>query len=667
MANNPVRQYIGARYVPLFATPLEWTNETSYEPLTIVLHEGNSYTSRQFVPTGIDITNDTFWALTGNYNAQIEQYRNEVKQFADAITTNTNNIDNLKKRFDVYVNDYAKSDGTTDDTTNIQNAINTAITNNARKIIFDGNYKVTRTATDSEGLYYSINIDGLRNCEIIFNNSYFTSIFSAFSNIFHLENCENITIHDGNCEFLNPDNTPGQLYSGAFIHIHKSKNITTQNIGTKNTFYAITAKNSHNIKITNTYYINNLTQTIGYSGILIHTTSKAIVTNNTIIGNLADGALSIYGSGTYDCIVSQNIVESVSKPTEGITIDAGTHNNIITNNYVANFNYGIDVKSLAQENIVSNNNIIHCRVGISDRPGEELGPTASNIISNNIITFGTPIESTFNPFGFIQVGILSENRDDSTINGNILTLENNYDNKNDICGILIQQQNTGTGSGSNRIITIKNNRIDFNILINATWNYASQNSPAIKIISAKNVLIHENTINVPETADNASIPIHIDGTNFVIDIKNNNVKMNKEKNFITLLNEATIIRPIIDYNIENIYVPFTHFEKYTSTEYDIFYINNLTANTPYTLANINTTNNVMVTIQGITTYPTLTYINTIQTINVNDMTEITMNKSTQLTLSYTNKKLQITSTIALTSLQLKIKLLTNKFTTVTLE
>lgn len=77
MANTPVRQYIGARYVPLFADPIEWVNTRVYEPLTIVLHAGNSYTSRQYVPTGIDINNTDYWANTGNYNAQIEQYRNE--------------------------------------------------------------------------------------------------------------------------------------------------------------------------------------------------------------------------------------------------------------------------------------------------------------------------------------------------------------------------------------------------------------------------------------------------------------------------------------------------------------------------------------------------------------------------------------------------------------
>lgn len=72
-------QYIGARYVPLFADPAEWDSTKQYEPLTIVIHKGNSYTSRQYVPAGIEITNEKFWALTGNYNAQVEAYRKEVR------------------------------------------------------------------------------------------------------------------------------------------------------------------------------------------------------------------------------------------------------------------------------------------------------------------------------------------------------------------------------------------------------------------------------------------------------------------------------------------------------------------------------------------------------------------------------------------------------------
>lgn len=80
-----VTQYIGSRYVPVFAEPSEWNATRTYEPLTIVLREGNSYTSKQFVPAGVNITNTTYWAATGNYNAQVEAYRRDVRNYTDKL------------------------------------------------------------------------------------------------------------------------------------------------------------------------------------------------------------------------------------------------------------------------------------------------------------------------------------------------------------------------------------------------------------------------------------------------------------------------------------------------------------------------------------------------------------------------------------------------------
>ena len=80
-----VTQYIGSRYVPVFAEPTEWNSTREYEPLTIVQHEGNSYTSKQTVPSGVQLTDTRYWAATGNYNAQIESYRKEVKGYSDRI------------------------------------------------------------------------------------------------------------------------------------------------------------------------------------------------------------------------------------------------------------------------------------------------------------------------------------------------------------------------------------------------------------------------------------------------------------------------------------------------------------------------------------------------------------------------------------------------------
>lgn len=72
-----VREYVGARYVPIVVG--EWDNTRTYEPLMVVTYQGASYTSRQYVPAGIEITNESYWVLSANYNAQVEAYRQEVR------------------------------------------------------------------------------------------------------------------------------------------------------------------------------------------------------------------------------------------------------------------------------------------------------------------------------------------------------------------------------------------------------------------------------------------------------------------------------------------------------------------------------------------------------------------------------------------------------------
>lgn len=102
---SPGYEYTGMRYVPVFADPPEWSSANSYEALEIVIHEGNSYTSKTFVPVGIDISNSTYWVLTGNYNYQVEQYRQEVALLGKNVEANTGDIAYIKKG-------YAKAYGT---------------------------------------------------------------------------------------------------------------------------------------------------------------------------------------------------------------------------------------------------------------------------------------------------------------------------------------------------------------------------------------------------------------------------------------------------------------------------------------------------------------------------------------------------------------------------
>jgi len=84
---------------------IDWDNTQPYEPLTIVSYQGNSYTSRQYVPAGIPITNEAYWALTGNFNAQIDAYRAEVARFDGRITANEDGLEQARTDIDNLTND----------------------------------------------------------------------------------------------------------------------------------------------------------------------------------------------------------------------------------------------------------------------------------------------------------------------------------------------------------------------------------------------------------------------------------------------------------------------------------------------------------------------------------------------------------------------------------
>lgn len=101
-------QYVGARYVPKFADPIEWDTERGYESLTIVTYKGESYTSKCPVPPGIDIKNTQYWALTGAYNAQVEEYKNQVKDLSQQVTGFASDNKEFREKITQYEKDNAE-------------------------------------------------------------------------------------------------------------------------------------------------------------------------------------------------------------------------------------------------------------------------------------------------------------------------------------------------------------------------------------------------------------------------------------------------------------------------------------------------------------------------------------------------------------------------------
>lgn len=105
-------QYVGARYVPKFADPIEWDIERGYESLTIVTYKGESYTSKCPVPPGIDIKNTRYWALTGAYNAQVEEYKNQVKDLSQQVTGFASDNKEFREKITQYDKDNAEMKNT---------------------------------------------------------------------------------------------------------------------------------------------------------------------------------------------------------------------------------------------------------------------------------------------------------------------------------------------------------------------------------------------------------------------------------------------------------------------------------------------------------------------------------------------------------------------------
>lgn len=86
-----VKQYIGARYVPIFYTDSNggnaWESGVQYEPLTIVTYLNQSYTSKKTVPASVGnpASNSEYWVITGGYNSQVAQLTEDVQELGEVV------------------------------------------------------------------------------------------------------------------------------------------------------------------------------------------------------------------------------------------------------------------------------------------------------------------------------------------------------------------------------------------------------------------------------------------------------------------------------------------------------------------------------------------------------------------------------------------------------
>lgn len=111
--NNKKNIHKGKRYVPKHDSV--WDINKNYESLTVVLWEGSSYTTRKNTPAGVDIHNEEYWALSANFNGQIEQYRQDVNDVKSDYANLSDKVDTTISDVNTIIDDFESDINTTID------------------------------------------------------------------------------------------------------------------------------------------------------------------------------------------------------------------------------------------------------------------------------------------------------------------------------------------------------------------------------------------------------------------------------------------------------------------------------------------------------------------------------------------------------------------------
>ena len=337
--------YVGHRYVPKVMG--DWDNTNIYEPLSIVQYQGNSFTSRQYVPSGIEITNEEYWASTGNYNAQIEQYRQDVRNLEsdvnyinDEVISARNGEENLKDRLDKdkqevttnlsqiamsVLNFGAVGDGVHDDRPAIQEGIDYLKSVGGGTLFFPKGYTFllnSKTYVSDNviiGLKNGVSLDGKGTIKIADNFGDYHSIFNL-SEIVSNVSYKNITVDEntrGNPMVNLPDSKGDAMNTRTTFFLWKrgSKNVKIENVVIDDCLgvWQITSGRIHNFIVkNNTINFSKITPDIKYDRTSIYFGAVgAELSGNVLNGSdFANTAIELHGDNIL--VFNNRVYEYVS-------------------------------------------------------------------------------------------------------------------------------------------------------------------------------------------------------------------------------------------------------------------------------------------------------------------------------------------------------------------
>lgn len=448
-----MRQSIGARYVPKFAEPSEWTPTRTYEPLTIVTYYENSYTSKKNVPQGVDIGNREYWALTGSLNGAIRECLTEINNIKL-------DISKLKDLKIVNVKDFgAKGDGVTDDTDAIQNAINSK--EYISVFLPQGNYKVTRTITVHH------------NTRIVGEGVKITTITASFTNgdVFASDNIgDGRTFEDFTIE---QDNNIPRV-SGYMLNLGNREHTFINNVQLGNNSSTTDSGNGIYSNGTLVFITNLNVETRGnFIGILFDGGNDKFLTNCWLRGNGNGVGLFVQSSGG-DFYNNIDIVQFGNDMVLAPNTEDRHVDNLFFVNCLFDSAYGRNVRMIGGSNLnVENINFSNCWFGsaglLKDAPS--IDDCGCYMINVNKIIFDA-CEFISNRGGAITV----ESADDLKINECTT-----YDN----C-IALPNTANDIQISNGKYVNICNNSFDFK------GNHRAKTNHCISIASGDYIIVKNN-------------------------------------------------------------------------------------------------------------------------------------------------------------------------------
>lgn len=400
--------YVGNRYVPKIMG--EWNKQESYEGLSIVTNKGNSFTSKKRVPIGVELSNENYWVVTGNYNAQIENYRNDVKLVKENMETQKEEVKKQIGKLILNINDFgAVGDGFTDDTTAIQNAINECSDRGGGDVIIP----FSKSPLNSPYIFTTIvvkehvRLRGVGGRLKVKDN---TTTNSAL-NYYLIHNMDGLGGHYPNVTCLD------------LIVDGNGLNNTISKVADTITFIG------HNANV-----INCDLKDSPDSGIMFSQVTEGNCINNTI-----DGGRDV---GIY-----------VNDGESGVALK----NSIVMNNKISNFpNGGIALKRTSQRVIVTSNTISKCGNGITLEHASTTNDYSRNMVvsnnrlydiefisiilreSNHVLCIGNHIEE------FGNIGIIVHGTSHSIITMNMIHTQKVKNPTNYSSGLLISDRDNGS-------------------------------------------------------------------------------------------------------------------------------------------------------------------------------------------------------------------------------